>query len=203
VRPCPAERPLRVRVAGRRPAAPAPEQLAVMGVANDPSLGELAIPPLTSVDENPQEIGYQAAALLERLMEGEPAPDESIRISPRGVVARRSTDVLAIENQEVVQAMRLIREHACDGILPRDVVGQISTSRTTLAKQFREAIGRTIGEELRRLRVERVKELLRSTPLPIKQVARRAGFQQVEYMTRVFHRLTGQTPAQYRKTAGP
>lgn len=199
---CHDDRALQVLDACRRLGTLVPEQVAVIGVDNDPYLCELAIPPLTSVDDNPQEIGYQAAKLLERLMAGQPAPAEPMRIAPRGVVTRRSTDVLAIENQDVVRAFRLIREHACDGILPRDVVGQISTSRTTLAKQFKEAIGRTIGEELRRLRVERAQELLRSTALPIKQVARRAGFHQVEYMTRIFHRLTGQTPAQYRKSAG-
>lgn len=196
---CHDDRALQVLDACRRVGVLVPEQAAVISVDNDPYLCELAVPPLSSIDDNPQEIGYQAAALLDRLMDGEPAPTEPIRIAPRGVVTRRSTDVLAIEQQHVARALRLIHEHAAEGILPRDVVGQIPISRTGLAKQFKQVLGRTMGQELTRVRVERVRELLRSTELPIKQVARRAGFHQVEYMTRVFRRLTGQTPAGYRR----
>ena len=83
------------------------------------------------------------------------------------------------------------------------MVREVAASRTALALQFKQVLGRTIGEELRRVRIQRACELLRSTDLPIKQVAHRAGFHQVEYMTRLFHRITGQTPAQYRKTAAP
>jgi len=196
---CHDDRALQVLDACRRVNVPVPEAAAVISVDNDPYLCELAIPPLTSIDDNPQEVGYQAAALLERLMDGQAPPAEPIRVPPRGVVTRRSTDVLAIENQNVARALRLIYEHAADGILPRDVLGQIPTSRTSLAQEFKCVLGRTIGQELRRVRIEHAKELLRSTRLPIKQIARRTGFHQVEYMTRLFHRATGQTPAQYRR----
>lgn len=200
---CHDDRALQVLDACRRVGVLVPEEAAVISVDNDPYLCELAIPPLTSIDDNPQEIGYQAAALLDRLMNGQAPPDEPIRVRPRGVVTRRSTDVLAIENQDVARALRLIRERAGEGILPRDVVREVAASRTALALQFKQVLGRTIGEELRRVRIERACELLRSTDLPIKQVAHRAGFHQVEYMTRLFRRITGQTPARYRKAAAP
>jgi LacI family transcriptional regulator len=197
---CHDDRALQILDACRRVGVHVPEDAAVLSVDNDPYLCELAIPPLSSIDENPQEIGYQAAALLDRLMDGQAAPAEPICVEPRGVVSRRSTDILAIENRHVARALRLIHEHAGEGILPRDVVGQIPASRTSLALQFKQVLGRTIGDELRRVRVERVRQLLSDTDLPIKQVAYRAGFRQVEYMTRVFHREVGQTPAEYRKT---
>lgn len=197
---CHDDRALQVLDACRRVGVSVPEEAAVISVDNDPYLCDLAIPPLSSIDDNPQEIGYQASALLDRLMDGQPVPTEPIRIAPRGVITRRSTDVLAIENQHVARALRMIREHAGDGILLRDVVAQGSVSRTALAQQFRQVMGRTIGGELRRVRIQRVCELLKQTNLPIKQVARRAGFHQVEYMTRLFRRLVGQTPAQYRKS---
>jgi LacI family transcriptional regulator len=200
---CHDDRALQVLDACRRVDVLVPEEAAVISVDNDPYLCELAIPPLTSIDDNPQEIGYQAAALLDRLMGGQPMPDKPICIKPRGVVTRRSTDVLAIENQDVARALRLIRERAGEGILPRDVFRQVAASRTTLALQFKQVLGRTIGEELRRVRIERARELLQTTDLPIKQIAHRAGFRQVEYMTRLFHRMTGQTPAQFRKASHP
>jgi LacI family transcriptional regulator len=196
---CHDDRALQVLEACRRVGVLVPEQAAVISVDNDPYLCELAVPPLSSIDDNPQEIGYRAAALLDQLMDGQPVPPAPLRIPPRGVVTRRSTDVLAIEQQHVAQALRLIREHACDGILARDVAQQIPISRTGLARQFKLVLGRSMGQEILRVRIERVRELLRSTDLPIKQVARRAGFHQVEYMTRLFRRMTGQTPARYRR----
>ncbi len=202
---CHDDRALQVLDACRRLGILVPEEVAVISVDNDPYLCELAIPPLTSIDDNPQQIGYEAAALLDRLMEGEPVPGGPIRIAPRGVVTRRSTDVLAIENRHVVQALRMIRDGACEGILPRDVAARIPVSRVLLASRFKSAVGRTIGQEIQRVRIERARELLETTELPIKQIAHRAGFRGVEYMTRLFHRWTGQTPADYRRkrqTAG-
>ncbi len=196
---CHDDRALQVLDACRRLGVLVPEERAVISVDNDPYLCELAIPPLTSIDDNPLEIGYEAAALLDRLMAGEPAPAEPIRIPPRGITTRRSTDVLAIENRHVAQALRLIHEHACDGIFARDIVAQVPFSRVVLAAQFKQAVGRTIGQEIQRVRIERAKQLLQNTDLPIKQIAHRSGFRQVEYMTRLFRRLTGQTPARYRK----
>lgn len=196
---CHDDRALQVLDACRRVGVLVPEQAAVLSVDNAPYLCELAIPQLSSIDDNPQEIGYRAAALLDELMDSRPAPAEAIHISPRGVVMRRSTDVLTIEQQHVARALRLIHEHACDGILARDVAQQIPLSRTGLAKQFRDVLGRSMGQEILRVRIERVRELLRSTGLPIKQVAHRAGFHQVEYMTRLFRRMTGQTPGRYRR----
>jgi LacI family transcriptional regulator len=196
---CHDDRALQVLDACRRVGAMVPEEVAVISVDNDPYLCDLAIPPLTSIDDNPQQIGYEAAALLDRMMNGEPMPDRPILIAPRGVVTRRSTDVLAIENRHVAHALRIVHEHACDGIFARDVVADMPLSRVLLAEQFKKAVGRTIGQEIQRVRIQRAKDLLEQTDLPIKQVARRSGFRGVEYLTRMFGRLTGQTPGEYRK----
>ena len=196
---CHDDRALQALDACRRIGALVPEEVAVISVDNDPYLCELAIPPLTSIDDNPEQIGYEAAGLLDRLISGEPAPDRPMLIAPRGVVTRRSTDVLAIENRDVAHALRLIHEHACDGLFARDVVAATPLSRAVLAQQFKQAVGRSIGQEIQRVRIRRAKELLEQTDLAIKQIARRSGFRGVEYMTRVFGRLTGQTPGEYRK----
>jgi LacI family transcriptional regulator len=119
-------------------------------------------------------------------------------VPPRGVVVRQSTDVLAIEDQHVARAMRYVREHACHGIRPRDVLAQVPLSRVALATRFKAAIGHTIGAEIQRVQIRRVQQLLGETELPIKQIAHRAGFRYVEYMTRLFRRVTGRTPAKFR-----
>jgi LacI family transcriptional regulator len=196
---CHDDRALQVLDACRRTAIPVPESVAVIGVDNDEQVCELAIPPLTSIDENPTRIGYQAAALLDELMRGKPAPQHPILIPPRAVVTRQSTDVLATDDRVVAQAMRFISQHASEGILVRDVVAHVPVSRVTLALRFKAVVGRTLLEEIHRVQIARTKDLLATTNLPIKQVARRAGFRYVEYMSRLFRRMVGDTPARYRK----
>jgi LacI family transcriptional regulator len=198
---CHDDRALQVLEACRRVNVLVPEHVAVISTDNDEYLCELANPPLTSIDENPARVGYEAAALLDRIMKGETPPKTRLLIPPRGVVTRQSTDLLAIEDPYVARALRFIREHACEGIRPRDVVTQGSLSRVAIAARFKAAVGHTMGAEIQRVQIRLVEELLTRTDLPIKQIARRAGFQYVEYMTRLFRRLTGQTPGKSRKWA--
>ena len=107
-------RGLQVLDACRRIALPVPERVAVLGVDNDVVLCELADPPLSSIDQDLERIGYEAAALLDRLMGGADPPTDPILIEPTGVVTRLSTDSVAIDDPAVATAIRLIRQHACD-----------------------------------------------------------------------------------------
>ena len=93
-----------------------PEEIAVLGVDNDRLLCSLASPPLSSVIPNTHRTGYEAAALLDRMMAGERVPAEAHLIKPLGVHTRQSTDVLALDDPAVAAAVRYIREHACTGI---------------------------------------------------------------------------------------
>lgn len=199
---CYDDRALQVLDACRRSGTAVPEQVAVISADNDEYLCQMAIPSLTSIDENAARIGYEAAELLDRMMDGQPPPALRLVVPPRGVVTRQSTDVLAIEDGYVASAMRLIREQACCGLRPRDVVAQVPLSRVALASRFKATVGHTIGAEIQRVQIRRAQQLLAETDLPIKQIAHRAGFHYVEYMTRLFRRLTGQTPAEYRHRHG-
>jgi LacI family transcriptional regulator len=176
-----------------------PEAVAVIGVDDDQQLCELSIPPLTSIDEMPSRIGYEAAAMLERMMDGASPPKGPVLVAPRAVVARLSTDALATDDEVVAWAAHFISRHATEGIHVKDVVAQVPVSRVTLALRFKQVFGRTIREEILRVQLGQVKELLATTNLPIKQVARRAGFHYVEYMARLFRRHVGETPGTYRK----
>src|SRR5439155_11720978 len=107
-------RGLQVLDSCRRIGLPVPERVAVLGVDNDVTLCELSDPPLSSIDQDLERIGYEAAALLDRLMNGEPPPPGPVLVEPLGVVSRRSTDAVAIDDPAVADALRLLRHRACD-----------------------------------------------------------------------------------------
>jgi LacI family transcriptional regulator len=195
---CNDERGLQVLDACRRIGLTVPDEVAVLGVDNDPSICDLTIPPLSSIDPNAEGIGYEAAALLDRMMCGQAAPTEAIKLAPRGVVTRRSTDVVASEDQEVGRALGYIRENACKGLQVVDVLGHMAMSRASLQQRMKQVVGRTIHQEIQRVRLTKVKDLLAMSELTIKQVARESGFASVQYMTRVFRAVTNETPARYR-----
>ena len=186
----------------RRIGARVPDDVAVLGVDNDEIMCELSRPPLTSVEQGTMRMGYEAAVLLDKLMSGGNARKTEYLIAPDGLVRRQSTDILAVTDPQLARALRFIREHACEGIQLRDVLQQVDVSCSTLAKRFRTALGRTIHAEIQRVQIERAKDLLGTTGLPIKDVARNCGFSFLQYMTTVFRRSTGYTPAEYRKRQG-
>jgi LacI family transcriptional regulator len=184
-------------------AARVPEDVAVIGVDNDEMICDLTDPPLSSVEQGARRMGYQAAALLDRLMAGRKPPRARLVLEPEGVIARRSTDFLAIDDADVATAVRFIREHACNRILVDDVVQRVGVSRSTLKNRFKAAMGRSIHAEIQRVQLERAKQLIALTDLPLKQVALQAGFQYVQYLTRLFRRRIGQTPAEFRRCRVP
>ncbi|MBN1853029.1 MAG: DNA-binding transcriptional regulator [Pirellulales bacterium] len=176
-----------------------PDDVAVIGVDNDEQICDLAIPPLTSIIQGGARLGYAAAALLERMMSGDVPADRGVfAVPPVGIVTRQSTDVLAIDDCQITAALRYIREHACDGIDVHDVVKQTTISRTSLEQRFKRALGRTLHDEIQRVQINHVKLLLQATDLPIREIATRAGFKYPEYLSNLFHRLTGQTLGEYR-----
>ncbi len=178
-----------------------PEDVAVVGVDNDEVMCELTDPPLSSIEQGMRRLGYQAAALLDQRMEGKESPQMQYVVGPEGVVARRSTDTLAVSNAEVALAARFIREHACDGISIADLTKMAGLSRSTLERKFKAMMGRTIHAEIDRVRIERARTLLAETDLPLKQVAAQAGFKYIQYMSTLFRRRLDQTPREYRLRA--
>ncbi len=193
------DRGMQVLDACRRAAVKVPDQVAVIGVDNDEYLCGLSIPPLTSIDVYSDRIGYEAAALLDKMMDGQPAPEGPISVPPRNIVTRQSTDVLATDDLDVVRAVSFIRENACRRISVGDVLKHVDLSCAALEPRMKRVLGRTIYQEIQRVQIERVKELLLGTDLPVKRIARRAGFKYVQHLSRVFSQFTGQTPGQYRK----
>jgi LacI family transcriptional regulator len=179
-----------------------PDDVAVIGVDNDELLCDLSDPPLSSVAPDTDATGYEAARLLDRMMAGEKIPPVAHLLKPLGVVPRLSTDTLAISDPEMGKAVRYLRAHACDGINVADVLQQVSMSRRAFETEFKRLFGRMPHEEIVRTKVQRVKDLLTQTDLPLYAVAERCGFKHVEYMSVVFKKKVGLPPSEYRDRKG-
>jgi LacI family transcriptional regulator len=178
---------------------PVPDEAAVVGVDDDQLLCELSNPSLSSVAWNLEKAGFRAAELLDGLMSGRNACPQRIEVDPLWVVSRQSTDVVAVEDQEVAAALRFIRQNANKPIGVNDVVAQISLSRRSLELRFENCLGRTIRTEIERMRIMRTKQLLQETDMSVAKIGQVAGFSSLSYLCKVFHRETGETPAQYRR----
>ena len=175
-----------------------PDEVAVLGVDNDDVPCELSNPPLSSINPNAQAIGYEAANLLQRLLDDRSLPRSRIMIEPTRVVTRRSTDVLAIADRHVAEAVRFVREHACDGMSMETMVESLAVSRSTLERWFQRVLGRSLNDEIVRVRVDRAAELLLTTHLTVEKISHLTGFAHVESMGRIFKRRQGLSPGRYR-----
>ena len=193
----------RVLEACRRAGIAVPEEVAVLGVDNDEILCALSPPPLSSIKLNTQRTGWQAAALLALMMGGEKGPAEPQLIPPLGVVTRQSTEVLAVDDPPVARALHYIREHACEGIGVSDVLRHCPMARRTLEARLKTLLGRSPNEEIQRVQLNRVKELLTGTDFSLAEIAERAGFRHTEYLSVVFKRECGQPPSVYRQEQQP
>lgn len=120
-------------------------------------------------------------------------------IAPVGVAVRRSTDLVATEDPRLAQAMRFIRAEALRGIRVADVLRQVPMSRTLLERKFRAAFGRSPYETIQDVRSRHAESMLRSTDLPIAEVAERCGFLTAEYFSAWFKKRTGTSPRGFRE----
>jgi LacI family transcriptional regulator len=176
-----------------------PEAVAVLGVDNDTILCDCVSVPLSSVCHDLEGLAYQAATLLDRLMAGRKPPTEVIRVRPTGLVTRRSTDIVAVDNLQVARALRYIQDHYDNPLLGVDaVVAATDLSRRPLEKAFRNEMKRSLNEEVVRLRIAQVKKLLTTTRLKVVEVAARTGFSRPSHLFRTFRKLVGMSPKIWR-----
>jgi len=177
-----------------------PEDVALIGFENDEVACQFGQVPLSSVGRNSWGEGYEAAALLDRLMAGRRPPHRDIFIPPGGVVARRSTDMAAIEDPHVAAAVQFIREHLDQPLNVKVLEQHIAISHSYLYCHFKQCLNCTPHQYINRVRIQRAKELLAD---PDKQklhhIARVCGFSETRRLRLVFRRLTGQTLGDYRR----
>lgn len=175
-----------------------PEQVAVLASGDDEILNEACSPPLSAITAPDEQIGHDAAAVLDGLMRGRRPPKAPLLIEPTGIVARQSTDTLAVEDPELAQAIRFIREHAHQAISVEDVLRAVPVSRRKLEISFRTVLGCSPATEIRRVHLQRARQLLVQTDMPIPQVAAASGFGSREYLSYAFKQDTGLSPLKYR-----
>jgi LacI family transcriptional regulator len=176
-----------------------PDQVAVLGVDNDPVICDCVQVPLSSVRHDLEGMAYEAAALLDRLINGEPPPKIPMRIPPKGVVTRKSTEVLAVEDPEVARALSYIQTNFSKGALSvDDVVAYCRAPRRSLERAFRRELQNTILHEILRMRVNHAQKLLETTSRSVTDIAAQSGFATLNHFFRVFHERTGSTPRAFR-----
>ena len=179
-----------------------PDEVAIIGVDNDELICDLSDPPLSSVSVNFERAGYEGAAVLDQLMDGNQVDDRDIVIHASHIVSRLSTDITAISDPDVSNAVRYIRRHASDNICVNDVVEVVALSRRVLEKRFRDQLGTTILQEIRRVRTDKIAQMLIETNLSVSQIALSLGFNGNEHISRYFQREKNMSLLKYRKTYG-
>lgn len=175
-----------------------PDDLAVVGVDNYETICKLAVPPLSSVEQNVRGIASEAARMLERMLRGERPPAAPVLLKPYRVVTRRSTDALAVSDPNLKKAVSYIRAHATDGADIAQVAAAAGLSRRVLERRFVAAFGHSPGKEILSVQMQAVKSLLTETDWPLYRIAEKTGFSHTEYMHVAFKRHTGMTPRGYR-----
>ena len=176
-----------------------PGEIAVLGVNNDLVYCEMAAIPLSSIELNGVKQGYEAARLLARLLHGDAPPAEPIWVPPARVVVRRSTDGLAISDEMVARALRLLRTGAFSPLAVDEIAKEVGVSRRVLELRFQAELGQSPYSEVLRCRLERAKELLTTSALSIHAVASAVGFQEARELHKLFQKRLALTPGEYRR----
>lgn len=190
---------VQVVLACRQAGLRVPEDVAVLGVDDDDLYCELTRPRLSSIIVPSERIGYEAVALLERLLAGEKPPRDPLLLAPVGVNARRSSEALAIDDADVVAAVRFIREHAHQPLRVRHVLAHVPVGRRTLERRCRAALGWGLAEEIRRTHLQRACRLLAGTDLSLQAIAIQSGFHGYRHLALSFRKQFGTTPSAYRQ----
>jgi LacI family transcriptional regulator len=176
-----------------------PEDVAILCSEHDALVAAVSPVELSNIDQDPHQVGYQAAATLAGMMAGRPAPPGPTVVPPLGIVQRRSTDVLAIDDPTLRKALRFIRSEATAPIKVGDIAAASGASRRALEQRFLKVLGRSPARELRRVRIERAMTLLADTEHGLADIAMRVGFEHPDVLTRNFRAATGLTPAEWRR----
>jgi len=175
-----------------------PHDVAVISGRYDELFCHACFPSLSGIQLPTESIGYHAAGLLHRMLEGENLSTDTTLIPPARIVSRLSTDTMAIEDQQLAQVICYIRDHAFEPITVNDILKKVPMARRSLERRFRQSFGRSPIEEIRRIRIDKARKLLAETDLQMQQIAERCGYATYNYLTHVFKKTTGMTPRQYR-----
>jgi LacI family transcriptional regulator len=183
-----------------------PDDISILGVDNDELICNFSYPQLSSIALSTERAGYEAAKLLGMLMKGKKTKknEREVTIMPLYVVTRQSTDIMAIEDKTVAQAVRFIRRHSREIIQVGDVANAVGLSRRALEQHFLKALDRSIHEEIKHTRLNLMANMLIGTNLSISQIAKLLGYPyEANNISRYFKQLKGMSPLDYRRKFAP
>ncbi len=184
-------------------ALPIPERVAILGVDDDHLYTRMREPYISSITIQARRIGWRAMEVLgDMILHNGKRPEQPVLIPPGPIITRRSTDIIAVEDELIRQAIAYIQSHMDDGINVKQLASALSVSRTTLENRFVQILSRSPAAEIRRQRMDLVKHLLSSTNLRIKEIARRTGFSSSQLFSESFRRSTHLTPKAFRESIG-
>ncbi|WOO40568.1 substrate-binding domain-containing protein [Rubellicoccus peritrichatus] len=176
-----------------------PDDFAIIGVDNNPLICDFLPAPLSSVNHDLEQLGYQAACLLQRLISGEDAPTEAIMIKPNGVTPRASTDSFAVSDDIVRNALIYMKERLHQAVGVSEIADAIGVSRRTLELHMSEVLDQSVHQKLMDLRLNQAERLLRYTSDTAEHIAAFTGFCHAQHLSKVFKKRFGEPPLRYRK----
>ena len=179
-----------------------PYEVAIIGVDNDDQVCDISNPPLSSVALDVEKAGFHASELLDRMMAGEKMSPQTVIVSPNRVVMRQSTNIVAVEDKLVSQALNFIHHSAKRPIQVEDVIKSLSVSRRNLHDKFMTTLGRSVYDEIKRVRIDLIGQMLIETDLSISDIALSLGYDNTNHIARYFKQKMRMSPLDYRKLHG-
>lgn len=186
------------KIAGLR----VPQDIAILGVGNDEMICNFSAPPLSSIARNHEIAGYQAAEILHKVMGGHKCGNQRAVVKPTHVVTRQSTDILAVDDADVIRAVNFIQKHSDQIIQVSHVADYTAVSRRSLEQKFQKELNRSVLDEITRIRVDTIARMLIESTLSVTQIALALGFSSDAHISRYFSQTKHITPLQYRKLYG-
>lgn len=182
---------------------PVPHDVAVLSGSYDSLFCHSSFPALSGIVNPAEQIGRHAAELLHRMMQGESIPPKTVYLPPLEIKEHRSSDTIAVKDPQLAQAVAYLRVHAFEPITMADILKAVPMARSSLERRFQQEFNRSPLDEIRRLRINKARQLLAETDLPIQLIAEACGYATYNYLTLIFKKVTGITPTQYRKQSRP
>ncbi len=177
-----------------------PQEISILGVNNDDMICEMTSPPLSSVSLDIITAGFEAAKTLDRMMKGKTISPKNIIIKPKTIITRASTDILAIDDPDIAAAMHYISQNSKKHIQVSDIAANIGVNRRSLERRFRQVLGKSVYDEVKRVRIDVICKMLTDTDLPIAEIAYNIGFEDANHISRYFISKMGISPLKYRNT---
>jgi LacI family transcriptional regulator len=182
----------------RKASISVPDEVAVLGVDNDDILCDLTYPSLSSISLNTEKGGFDAAALLDKIMKGITVDTQIILIEPVEVQERQSTDIIAVDDKIVSDIINYIKRNSKRLLQVADIINEFDISRKSLYKKFNDNLGTSVYSQIRKIKVEEICRMLVETGRSVKEIAFEFGFYNVDHIARFFRKEKGLTPSQYR-----